>query len=1399
MAGGLIGRSMLCLSSQVVPDVCAGQSGTAANKEAERDGHMAGRGRPRKLRGGPKANALAEFLGNLGDRADLKTQGFAERFGGGKTTWAQYLNGSSVIPKRLLGQVVEELCRTDPRRREQLLVRANQLYKAAEAEARAVRVQQAAANAQAASKSPASTPPPPSPFRGLQPFRTEDAKVFCGRDKDTEDVVTALSGESMPVTLVGPSGCGKSSLALAGVAPAMKGYETVVVHCGRTSNPVRSLAIALLELVREERFGPQRTTDVEEVVAWLTGSGMLADTVHRLTGRPTTELLVVVDQAEALLDLPKEDLTALLSVLFSERHTAGIRVLFTLRADFVDASLTHEQLGPVLQQGALRSLTPMTRDQLREAIYGPMGTVKGVSYEEGLAKRILDDAGSEAGVLPLLGFVLQQLWEQQVNGELTVEAYESARGVSGALGRHAERAWETHVLNGNSPSNLAGNSEPPELAETVAQARRLLAGLVRVAPGSGGPVVRRVLTRAEAGERLWRLAVCFAGQQERLLVLHGEEGGPESVELAHETLITAWPQLAEVVREDRDFLAVRSELQHDRERWESSGRPDGLLPRGEYLSAYETRLAGRSGELAVAERDFLRRAAELRREERQRIEDEQRQQDRRKRRARQAWAAGGLACALIAVLGVFFVQERRVSEQRAAEGRSRTLAVQSDELAENNPAQAALAAVAGYDTSPTQEARNALMRRYSELMKTRWVMSGLDSDISQASMSADGKVTLVITEGGRATLFVRSDDGRVRQQNLRLGQKIRNPEVSADGRRIAYMRDDDALVAWHEVTPSGKHLAGPAHVLRHTQARNKEGDLLAAKWVRFSSDSRYLVEASQVQGGLPVLVWDLARDRPREVPKSPSEVRGVWFGPDNETVIVAKGLKAFGEGHSSLMAIDAGTGTSRELADDFDSNAEVSWDGRTAVVCYKTGETSRLRAVRATDGKVLRSQEIKQASCWKPEFDTTSRYVVIPAPSKNDDSQDMLRIAIHSDEAPQRLVPRQPLGDSMGARRLPLLMTESTTVMPVAEERSVTGVTMSAGTSVSPYGYPELLGDGDRMLSRTDGGKVLRLMETRTGVRTLARAATPGTPPTEEQPLITDKAETRVADLSDGNRVTIRDLPSLRRISQFAVSPPPPAEGTDEQDSVDIMFRGDHRVVTLSGSVLEYWDARNGHRLSAAVDLSKLGLSTAEDPGFTMGAHPDPAHVTVSVLGEPELHTINLRTGREARKQRLHLADDLLTAEYLPDTRYMAVLTTGRIVELWSVKKGASPRRVLGPFGPLEPHAWTMGSTGGSGFFLGYENTLVRLRADDPEYRDTLTFSQQQLFQDATKDGKTLLSMPVSGDFYDEPGPLTLFRVDPALWKKHLCTAVGRDLTPDERTALSGELPEKNCPGRTPE
>ncbi len=369
-----------------------------------------------------------------------------------------------------------------------------------------------------------------------------------------------------------------------GVVPRMRraGYEVLVVDAGKVSSPRAALAVELYERVRQERYGPPRRAGVDEVEGRLAAHG-LADTLHRLRGDQDGRLLVVLDQAEALLDRTDAELAQTVDLLFPERAAGGTRVLLTLRADFMDAVLKHPRLGPALRSGRTLPLTPMSAEQLREVVVRPVERVPAVEYDPGLVERILSDAGDDPGVLPLLGFVLEALWERRSCGRLPAAAYEEMGGVSGALEQHAAAAWKA----------CTGTRGVPE-----AEALRLLTGLVRVLPGSGAPLRRR-LTREEAGEARWALARALAA--ERLLVLHGDEGEPETAELAHEALFTAWPELELRVEVDARFLAARAELAHDLDRWERGGQAPDLLPGPLHLSSLEGRLDGREHELAPAE------------------------------------------------------------------------------------------------------------------------------------------------------------------------------------------------------------------------------------------------------------------------------------------------------------------------------------------------------------------------------------------------------------------------------------------------------------------------------------------------------------------------------------------------------------------------------------------------------------------------------------------------------------------------------------------------------------------------------------------------------------------------------------------------------------------------------
>ncbi|QNE29686.1 transporter substrate-binding domain-containing protein [Streptomyces sp. INR7] len=91
--------------------------------------------RQRRFVGRPHANALAVFIVRITD--PRSTQEVSDLMGTpSRATWAKYMNGSAVIPRRTLGALVRAVCGTDERRRAAYTQQANRLWKAADDESR---------------------------------------------------------------------------------------------------------------------------------------------------------------------------------------------------------------------------------------------------------------------------------------------------------------------------------------------------------------------------------------------------------------------------------------------------------------------------------------------------------------------------------------------------------------------------------------------------------------------------------------------------------------------------------------------------------------------------------------------------------------------------------------------------------------------------------------------------------------------------------------------------------------------------------------------------------------------------------------------------------------------------------------------------------------------------------------------------------------------------------------------------------------------------------------------------------------------------------------------------------------------------------------------------------------
>lgn len=179
------------------------------------------------------------------------------------------------------------------------------------------------------------------------------------------------------------------------------------------------------------------------------------------------------------------------------------------------------------------------------------------------------DAGSR-DALPLLAFALRRLYERHgQEGRLTLAEYEALGGLEGAIREEAQR-----VLTDARPS--ADDLEALHAAFVPA--------MVRINAEGGYARRRAVLLDlpTRAAPTLRRLV------DARLLVTDRAADGREVIEVAHEALLRAWPQLGDWLAEDQDQPRLLESLQRAAEDWDKGGRrPELLLHRDSRLQDAE--------------------------------------------------------------------------------------------------------------------------------------------------------------------------------------------------------------------------------------------------------------------------------------------------------------------------------------------------------------------------------------------------------------------------------------------------------------------------------------------------------------------------------------------------------------------------------------------------------------------------------------------------------------------------------------------------------------------------------------------------------------------------------------------------------------------------------------------
>jgi TIR domain len=452
-----------------------------------------------------------------------------------------------------------------------------------------------------------------APYRGLYAMTESDADFFFGRGRETTEVIGALAAtpDQLPV-LLGNSGVGKSSLAQAGVLAALMrqawpetaetpGAWPPALNASRRwcflklkpgTEPVRALVEPFLWTWQFDAVDPRRA---ELQSTWvsklLDGKVTLRDLLDATEARYRDELhqpeppafLIYVDQGEELyVRAEQRERRRFSEILVQSLVDPRLRAMISMRSDFFGQLQKDE---PLYTSHRLVNVPPMREAQLHEVVSQPAVLLSARFETPGLAasiaRRTAEESTRDAGALPLLSYLLDDMWTKMVHrGDGVLRLPAQAIDLGAVLADRANTFIHSH----------------PRAEDELCRIFTLRLATVR----EGEEPTRRRASRSEFTDGEWRLVSELADHPNRLLVTATSEAGETHTEVAHEAIFRHWGKLRDWITAEREFLAWRNGL----EATPDSSKNEALLA-GWALDKAESWLAKRPDDLPRPEREFI--------------------------------------------------------------------------------------------------------------------------------------------------------------------------------------------------------------------------------------------------------------------------------------------------------------------------------------------------------------------------------------------------------------------------------------------------------------------------------------------------------------------------------------------------------------------------------------------------------------------------------------------------------------------------------------------------------------------------------------------------------------------------------------------------------------------------
>ena len=676
------------------------------------------------------------------------------------------------------------------------------------------------------------------PFPGLSAFGKKDAsgerqyqKFFFGREQLIKTLQEKLSKSNF-LAVSGPSGCGKSSLILAGLLPRLEqdGFQSDDLTPGN-EEPVKKLDAKIEQLSEAE------------------------------------QAVLVVDQFEELFTLcTKDDRTQFIDHLlaFAQKQ----KVVITIRGDFWAECAYHSGLKDRLNQNYLL-IGPMEPEELGKAIQRQADAV-GLRFETGLSNAILREVEQEPGIMPLLQYALQLLYERRRGSWLCRDEYEAIGGVQKAIATIADQVYEK--------LRKLGNGE--RVREIFQQLTRVEENETEGKPRDTRKRVKQDEIRLQAVEEDTRKALVNKLVNRladaRLVVI--SDG---IVEVSHEALIREWKRLQNWLNENRAELKLNQQIEREAEEWQKhqqDNKPEDFLRlKGTLLDAGV--VLKNKDKLKTDAQDYVEACVEW--------QEMVRAEKIRLQRRNITVLVGGLVATFI--VAVVAIGQWQIAEKRSREARialSGQLALQSSNTTiENYPQRALLLAIEALkvtlreNENPTLEAQKALQQSLKNIRGIPF--SGHDGPVN-VTISSDSK--WIVTKDSSNVRMWKIATSDSNDGPLILPGGIKRVDFSPDRKWMVTVRDDGDLFLWDLTVeyPTAEPI-------------KLEGFQGTISDIAISSDNRWIIVATSNDSPQDTFyVWDLKLEDFAVKPIDDFRVesisryrnlRSIVFSPDSRWVV----------------------------------------------------------------------------------------------------------------------------------------------------------------------------------------------------------------------------------------------------------------------------------------------------------------------------------------------------------------------------------------------------------------------------------------------------------------------------------------------------------------------------------